>query len=70
MDEKFNFCLKAGKIDIEELENDLARKNEKIEKITRVRTYLLDSTMELTEEETDIANAIIEIGTNVVINNR
>ena len=46
MDEKFNFCLKAGKIDIEELENDLARKNEKIEKITRVRTYLLDSTME------------------------
>lgn len=70
MDEKFNFYLKTGKIDIEELERNLAKKNEKVRKITRVRSHLFDATMELSEEETDIANAIIEIGTDIVINNR
>lgn len=69
MDEKFNLCFQAGKVNIEEFEKNLAKKNEKIRKITIVRTYLLDSTMELNEEETDIANAIIEIGTNFLINN-
>ena len=70
MDEKFNLYFQTGKVNIEELERDLAKKNEKIRKITIVRTHLLDSTMELNEEETDIANAIIEIGTNLLINNQ
>lgn len=70
MDKKFNLWFQEGKVNIEELERDLAKKNEKIRKITIVRTLLLDSTMELNEEETDIANAIIEIGTNLLINNQ
>lgn len=70
MNEKFNFSLKAGKIDIEELERFLAKKNEKIREIARVRSLLLDSTMELSEEETDIAIAIIEIGADIVTNNQ
>lgn len=70
MDGKFNFSFKTGKIDIEELEKYLAEKNEKIRKVTRVRNFLLDSTMELSEEEADIANAIIEIGTDIVTNNQ
>lgn len=70
MNEKFNFGFQASIADIEKLERDLAKKNEKIRKITMVRTHLLDSTMELSEEETDIANVIIEIGTNLLINNQ
>lgn len=48
----------------------MAEKNEKMRKIAKVRNHLLDATMELGLEEINIAKAIIEIGTNIVINNQ
>ena len=70
MDEKFNFNFKTGKINIEKIVEDLAEKNEARRKTIKVREHLINSTVELNIEEVEIALAIIELGTDIVINNQ
>ena len=70
MDEKFNFNFKTGKINIEKIVEDLAEKNEARRKTIKVREHLINSTVELDIEEVEIALAIIELGTDIVINNQ
>lgn len=70
MDEKFKFNFGTNKIDIEKIAEDLAERNDARRRAIKVRDHLIDSTVELSEKEINIAFAIIEMGTDIVINNQ
>lgn len=67
---KFNIMERTvAKYDPKKIVNETEERNEKIRVIMKARDKLIDTTVNLTEKETNITRTIIEMGTRFAIEN-